>query len=270
MPTQPALAAHAVSIGYGRSVIVRDLDLTVEKGSFTALLGPNGSGKSTLLRALARLLPVRSGTVALDGRPIDGLSARQLARRIGVLGQGTVAPEGMTVAELVRQGRYPHRSLFSRWSAADEKACADALAQTGALHLKDRLLESLSGGQRQRAWISMTLAQETDILLLDEPTTYLDLAHQVEVLELMRELAGARGKTVVAVLHDLNLAARYADRIAFLKAGRLVAYGRAEELMNAQTIEDVFGLACSVLVDPFTGKPLCVPALKARAPVADK
>lgn len=255
-----ALSAENVSIGYGRTTIVSDLDMEIERGSFTALVGPNGSGKSTLLRAFAGLLPLQQGTVKLGGDTIAALSSKQIARRLGMLSQGPSVPEGMTVLDLVRQGRYPHRSIFGRWSPEDEEACEQALELTGMQHLRDRDLDSLSGGQRQRAWISMTLAQQTDILLLDEPTTFLDIAHQSEVMELLEILVSTRGKTVVAVLHDLNQAARHADRIAFLKDGRLLAHGSPGEVMNGELIELVFGVTCHVMNDPITGKPLFLPA----------
>jgi iron complex transport system ATP-binding protein len=264
-PTQHAgLAAGGLSLAYGRTAIVDDLDLAVPDRAFTALVGPNGSGKSTILRALAGLLAPKGGTVLLDGRSIARLPAKEAARRIGVLSQGPSAPEGLTVVDLVQQGRYPHRSLFGRWSEADEEACAQALQLTDMVELRDRPLDSLSGGQRQRAWIAMTLAQETPILLLDEPTTFLDLAHQIEVMELIATLVGERGKTVVAVLHDLNQAARYADHMVLLKAGRVAAAGHSEAVMTVESIGLVFGIAASIVPDPVTGTPMCIPLAKGR------
>jgi iron complex transport system ATP-binding protein len=256
----PALAAEGLSIGYGRTTIVHDLHLTIPRGAFTVLVGPNGSGKSTILRSLARLLGTQSGTILLDGASIADLPAKELARRIGVLSQSPAAPEGLTVRDLVQQGRYPHRSLFGRWSGRDEESCAHAIALTGMDAFQDRPLDSMSGGERQRAWIAMALAQETDILLLDEPTTFLDLAHQLEILDLVADLVHERGKTVVAVLHDLNQAARYGDHMVLLKQGRVVATGRPAEVMTAAAIADVFGVAASVISDPVTGTPMCVPA----------
>ncbi|ODN72155.1 ABC transporter ATP-binding protein [Methylobrevis pamukkalensis] len=256
------LAADGVSIGYGRSTIVGDLALAVPRGRFTVLVGPNGSGKSTILRTLAGLMSPRAGTVLLDGNAIASLPSRELARRIGVLSQGPRPPEGLTVEDLVQQGRYPHRSLFGRWSEADETACAEALRLTGTDSLRDRPLDSLSGGQRQRAWIAMTLAQQTDVLLLDEPTTFLDLAHQLEVLDLVADLVAERGKTAVAVLHDLNQAARYADHMVLLKAGRVVAEGPPAEVITAAAVADVFGVASSIVADPETGTPMCVPVAR--------
>jgi len=259
------LAAEGVAIAYGRSLIVEGLDLAIAPGAFTALVGPNGSGKSTILRALAGQLVPKAGTIRLDGRNLSDLSAREIARRVGVLAQGPAAPEGLTVLDLVRQGRYPHRSLFGRWSEADDRACAEALALTGMDDLTARPLENLSGGQRQRAWIAMTLAQETGILLLDEPTTFLDLAHQIELMHLIADLVAARGKTVVAVLHDLNQAARYATRMVMLKGGKIAAAGRPTEVMTAETVSKVFGLAVTIITDPVAGTPMCIPAARAPA-----
>lgn len=256
------LAAEGVAIAYGRSLIVEGLDLAIAPGTFTALVGPNGSGKSTILRALAGLLAPKAGTIRLDGRSLSGLSAREMALRIGVLAQGPAAPEGLSVLDLVRQGRYPHRSLFGRWSEADDRACAEALALTGMNDLAARPLESLSGGQRQRAWIAMTLAQQTDILLLDEPTTFLDLAHQIELMHLIADLVAARGKTVVAVLHDLNQAARYATNIVMLNSGKIAAAGHPSEVMTAEAVSQVFGLAVTIITDPVAETPMCIPAAR--------
>lgn len=259
-----ALAAEQLSIAYGRTTVVEALNLVIPSRAFTALLGPNGSGKSTVLRALAGLLAPRQGDVLLDGRSIAHLPVKGLARRIGMLAQGPGAPEGLTVTDLVRQGRYPHRPLFARWSARDDEACDEALSLTGMETFRDCPLEHLSGGQRQRAWIAMTLAQETGIILLDEPTTFLDLAHQIEVMELIASLVDDRGKTVVAVLHDLNQTARYADRMVLLKSGSIAAAGRPDEVMTIGTIADVFGVACEVVADPVTGSPMCIPLGRSR------
>lgn len=253
------LRTAGVSVAYGSNRIIAGIDIAFPDGAFTALIGPNGSGKSTLLRALAGLLPVREGTVLLDGKSISRLPTKEVARTIGVLPQGPVAPEGLTVRALVEQGRYPHRPLFGRWSEEDEAACWRALSLTGLVSLGERLLDSLSGGQRQRAWIAMALAQQTGILLLDEPTTFLDLAHQIEILDLIMELVRTRGTTVVAVLHDLNQAARYADRIALLKGGAIVAEGTPESVLTVGLIADVFGVDSHIMQDPGTGKPLCIP-----------
>jgi iron complex transport system ATP-binding protein len=254
------LTAEGVSIGYGRATIVGHLDLVIPRGAFTVLVGPNGSGKSTILRSLAGLLAPRLGTVLLDGASIASLSSKELARRIGVLSQGPSAPEGLSVRDLVQQGRYPHRSLFGRWTPQDEAACDEAMALTGMEAFRDRPLDKLSGGERQRAWIAMALAQQTGILLLDEPTAFLDLAHQLEILDLIGDLVHERGKTVVAVLHDLNQAARYADHMVLLKAGSVIGTGHPREVMTAEAIADVFGVASSIISDPVTGTPMCVPA----------
>lgn len=254
------LSAARLSAGHGRRIVVDGLDLAIADGAITCLLGANGSGKSTLLRTLARLLAPLGGEVRLDGRPAAGLPARAFARRVGMLPQNPRAPEGVTVADLVRQGRYPHRDLFGRLSARDARACEDALALTDLAGHAATPLDSLSGGQRQRAWIAMVLAQETDILLLDEPTSFLDLAHQIEVMDLLARLVGDHGKTVVTVLHKINLAARYADTVLLLKDGRLVASGPPRDTITAPLLGEVFGIDSTILADPYTGAPLCVPA----------
>lgn len=251
-------AAERVSVAYGRANIIEHLDLAIPRGVFTALVGPNGSGKSTLLRALAGLSPLSHGTIHLEGLPISSRSTKDIARRVGVLAQGPIAPDGLTVLDLVRQGRYPHRSLFCNHSEKDDEACREALQLTGMAELASRPLENLSGGQRQRAWIAMTLAQQTPILLLDEPTTYLDLAHQIEVMELIGELVASRGKTVVAVLHDLNQAARYADHIVMLKAGKIAVAGQPGTVMSSSIIEIVYGVSGIVVADPITETPMFV------------
>lgn len=259
VPNAKGLAARALSLGYGRASIVEALDVTIPAGAFSALIGPNGSGKSTLLQALAGLLTPTAGHVVLDGALIARLSAKELARRVGMLPQGPVAPEGLTVDELVQQGRYPHRPLFGRWSDRDRLACEEALRLAGMWDLRHRPLDCLSGGQRQRAWLAMTLAQETATLLLDEPTTFLDLAHQIDVMEVITELVAQRGKTVIAVLHDLNQAARYADHMVMMTQGRIVAAGPPADIMSAGTIEQVFGVRAHIIADPVTGTPMCVP-----------
>lgn len=258
-PRPAKLAGHHVSIAYGAQPIVEDLGLNVPERRFTALVGPNGSGKSTILRTFAGLMAPSRGTILLDGRNIDTLPAKEMAKRVGVLLQGPVAPEGLTVRELVRQGRYPHRAFFGRWSDEDEAACEDALMLTGTTILAGTPLDKLSGGQRQRAWIAMTLAQRGEVLLLDEPTTYLDLAHQIELMNLITVLVRDHGKTVVAVLHDLNQAARYAEHIVLLKGGRISAAGRPDDVLSEEAIADVFGVRSVIIRDPVAGTPLCVP-----------
>lgn len=246
------LRLDTLSLGYGSRMIVEGLDLKVPPRAFTVLLGRNGSGKSTVLRACAGLLKPRAGSVLLDGKPLARFTARESARRITILPQGPVAPEGLTVSDLVRQGRYPHRGLFSRWSRADEEACREALALTGMADLREQPLEDLSGGQRQRAWIAMSLAQQTDILLLDEPTTFLDLAHQAEIMSLITTLVKSRRKTIVAVLHDVNQAARHADHIVMFKAGRLVQQGPPHATITREHVRLVFDIDPEIVHDTKT------------------
>jgi iron complex transport system ATP-binding protein len=259
------LAAEHVRLAYDDRVVVHDLDLTLADGSFTAIVGPNGCGKSTLLRALGRLLRPTSGQVLLDGRAIARTPTREVAKVLGLLPQSPVAPEGLTVADLVARGRHPHQTWLRQWSRDDEAQVGEALAWTGMTELADRPVDDLSGGQRQRAWISMALAQGTDLLLLDEPTTFLDLAHQIDVLELVGRLHAERGRTVVVVLHDLNLAARYAQRLVAMKDGALVASGTPEEVLTEALLAEVFELEARVLTDPVAGTPLVVPVRRLRS-----
>jgi iron complex transport system ATP-binding protein len=258
------LAADGVTLAYGDHVVVRDLDLQLTEGSFTAIVGPNGCGKSTLLRALGRLMRPAGGQVLLDGQAIARTPTREVARLLGLLPQAPVAPEGLTVADLVARGRHPHQSWLRQWSRDDEAVVGEALAWTDMADLADRPVDELSGGQRQRAWISMALAQGTDLLLLDEPTTYLDLSHQIDVLELVGRLHAERGRTVVVVLHDLNLAARYAQRLVAMKDGALVASGTPEEVLTEQLLADVFDLEARILTDPVAGTPMVVPVRRLR------
>ncbi|WP_052809953.1 ABC transporter ATP-binding protein [Streptomonospora alba] len=262
-PAAPAesarLSAEQVTLGYGDTVVSRDLDFAVADREVTAIIGPNGCGKSTLLRALGRLLRPGAGRIMLDGHPIRSVPPREVARTVAVLPQSPQAPPGLAVADLVARGRHPHQSWYRQWSSADRAAVSHALRLTGMLDCADRTLEQLSGGQRQRAWISMALAQETDLLLLDEPTTFLDLAHQIEVLDLVRELNERHGRTVVMVLHDLNLAARYAHRLVAMCEGKVRATGAAEEVLTPGLLNEVFGLRCAVIPDPVSGTPLVVP-----------
>lgn len=252
------LHAEGVTIGYDRRVIAEDLDVRIPDGSFTVIVGPNACGKSTLLRGLARLLKPAAGQVLLDGRSIASMPAKALAREVGLLPQTSLAPDGIVVADLVSRGRYPHQKLIRQWSAEDARAVSTALAATSTTDLSTRLVDELSGGQRQRVWVAMALAQETPILLLDEPTTFLDIAHQIELLDLFRRLH-RDGRTLVAVLHDLNHAARYATHIIAMKDGHVVAEGAPRDIVTAELVEEVFGLRCVVIDDPVTGSPLVVP-----------
>jgi iron complex transport system ATP-binding protein len=254
------LEARELSLAYGRDPVVADLSVRIAEGRVTALVGANASGKSTLLRGLARLLRPARGAVFLDGQAIAALPTREVARRMAVLPQGPDVPEGITVRELVAHGRYPHGRALRRFTREDELAVERALAATSLLQLAERPLDELSGGRRQSAWIAMTLAQEAPIMLLDEPTTYLDMAHQAAVLELLRRLNREEGRTIVMVLHDLNHAARYADDLLAIRDGRLVAAGPPAEVVTEQTVRDVFGLDVLVVEDPATGGPLVVPA----------
>ncbi|MFB7633157.1 ABC transporter ATP-binding protein [Streptomyces sp. NPDC056149] len=258
-PAGARLTARDLTLSYEERTVVEGLDLDVPDGAVTVVVGPNACGKSTLLRALGRLLRPRRGAVLLDGTDLARIPTRKIAQSLGLLPQTPVAPEAITVADLVARGRQPHQRWWQQWSGQDERAVAEAMTRTDVAALADRPVDELSGGQRQRVWIAMALAQETDLLLLDEPTTYLDIAHQVEVLDLVRQLNHDRGRTVVAVLHDLNQAARYADHLVAMKAGRVVAQGRPAEVVTADLVQEVFGLASVVVPDPVTGSPLVVP-----------
>lgn len=254
------LSARDITLGYGDRIVASGLDLDVPDGRFTAVVGANACGKSTLLRALVRLLPPAAGAVLLDGRDVADLRPKALARELGFLPQGLEVPENIRSRQLVARGRYPHQSIWSTWSAEDERAVVAALAAAGATDLADREVDSLSGGQRQRVWIAMVLAQETGHLLLDEPTTFLDLTHQYQLLRMLGELRDA-GRTVVAVLHDINQACRYADHLVAMKGGRIVASGPPGDIVDAQLMAEVFDLPCIVVPDPVTGTPMVVPTL---------
>lgn len=254
----PRLAAQGVSVGYGGRAVIQDLDVTIPPGVITTIIGPNGCGKSTLLRTLTRLLKPAKGAVVLDGEDIAGLRTRDVAKKLGLLPQAPVAPEGLTVADLVAKGRHPHQSWLRQWSSDDAGVVERALAMTGVSELADRPVDSLSGGQRQRVWISMTLAQGTDLLLLDEPTTYLDLAHAIDVLDLVDDLHES-GRTVVMVLHDLNLATRYSDNLIVMRAGSILAQGHPRDVITAELLDEAFGLRAMVIDDPVGDRPLIVP-----------
>ncbi len=258
--TEPhQLCAQNITLGYGDHTVIRDLTLQIPPGKITSIVGGNGCGKSTLLRGLARLLKPGAGTVLLDGQPLSSLPTKQVARTIGLLPQSPLAPEGITVADLVGRGRHPHQGPFSRWSDADSVAVGAALEATGIESLAKRPVDELSGGQRQRVWIAMILAQETGILLLDEPTTFLDVAHQVDVLELLTELNETLATTIVMVLHDLNMATRYSHQLVAMREGTIFAQGTPEEVVTEQNVESVFGLRSVVIPDPVSGSPLVIP-----------
>lgn len=257
------LNASGLTLKYDQRTVIEDLSTEIPEGKVTMIVGANACGKSTLLRALSRLLKPASGTVTLGGKDIHTRPAREVARVLGLLPQHPTAPDGITVRDLVGRGRFPHQGFFRGWSGGaspdDQRAVLNAMSATDTLDLADRSVDQLSGGQRQRAWIAMALAQETEVLLLDEPTTYLDLAHQVEVLDLLTDLNRRRGTTVAIVLHDLNLAARYADHVIAMKGGRIAAEGDAEAVITEALVRDVFGLESRVVPDPASGTPLVVP-----------
>jgi iron complex transport system ATP-binding protein len=253
------LEAKRLTLAYDNTVIISDLSLVIPVGKITALVGANGCGKSTLLRGLARLLKPKKGNVYLNGNTIAQMPSKQIAQQLGILPQSPTAPEGLTVQDLVAQGRYPYQNWLQQWSVTDEQMVEQALTITGMQEFADRPLDALSGGQRQRAWIAMTLAQNTEILLLDEPTTFLDLAHQVELLDLLYDLHLNQGRTIVMVLHDLNQACRYADYLIAMKNGQIYAQGSPEQIITETTVKDVFGLECRIISDPVSGTPMCVP-----------
>lgn len=258
------LHGSGLTLGYDGRVVSESLDVRIPDGSFTIVVGPNACGKSTLLRALARMLRPSCGEVVLDGQEIGSLPSKEVARRLGLLPQSPTAPDAITVADLVARGRYPHQGLLRQWSRGDEAAVTAAMRATRVDDLAGRAVDELSGGQRQRVWLAMVLAQETRILLLDEPTTFLDIAHQIEILDLCAELREDRGHTLVAVLHDLNHACRYATHLIAMKDGAVIAEGTPGAIVDAELVEQVFGLRCRVVEDPETGTPLIVPAARGR------
>lgn len=268
LPALPALAVEDLVVRYGDLTALDVASLEIRLGEVTAVIGPNGCGKSTLLRTLGRLVQPDRGRVLLHGTPLRDLPSRHVAREVAILPQGPVAPDGLTVADLVSRGRDPHRRWYDQWSRADERVVLECLEATGMSDLADRGLDALSGGQRQRAWIAMALAQDTGILLLDEPTTYLDVVHQLDVLGLVRELNDRRGLTVVMVLHDLTMAARYADRLVAMRDGRVLADGAADDVITPEVLRRVFDLECEVVHDRLTGRPAVVPLARAVAEVA--
>ncbi|HEX3784526.1 MAG TPA: ABC transporter ATP-binding protein [Pseudonocardiaceae bacterium] len=259
------LRGEDLTLAYDQKTIVDGLDVEIADNCFTVIVGANGSGKSTLLRGLARMLTPKSGAVHLDGQEIRSLPSKEVARRLGLLPQGPIAPDGITVADLVARGRYPHQGLLRQWSPADEAATTEAMRATGVGEFAGSYVGELSGGQRQRVWLAMVLAQQTPILLLDEPTTYLDIAHQIDVLNLCATLHEQHGRTLVAVLHDLNHACRYAGRLIAMRDGQIVAQGEPGRIVTSALVEEVFGLRCTVIDDPETGTPLVIPAARKPA-----
>jgi ferric enterobactin transport system ATP-binding protein len=257
--TQSRLHGATLTLGYGKKIIAESLNVSIPNGKFTAIIGPNGCGKSTLLRTLSRLMKPLNGQVWLDGEQIERYATKEVARRIGLLPQNASAPGDITVQELVSRGRYPHQPLFTRWREEDERAVSRAMKATGIEALASQSVDTLSGGQRQRAWIAMVLAQETSILLLDEPTTWLDISHQIDLLELLSALNEQQGFTLAAVLHDLNQACRYANHIIALREGVIVAQGDPKEIVTAELIERIYGMRCMIIDDPVAGTPLVVP-----------
>lgn len=262
--SRPVLQSQKLSLGYGDKTIIKNIDLDIPEGKVTTLIGANGCGKSTLLRSMARLLKPQSGSVLLDGKEVFTSSTREIAKRLAILPQSPVAPEGMSVLQLVRQGRYPHQSWLKQWSEEDERCVKEALEATSMSEFAERTVDSLSGGQRQRAWIAMTLAQNTPVILLDEPTTYLDLSHQIDILDLLFDLNRSSGRTVVMVLHDLNLACRYADNIVAVKDGEVYAHGAPEDVITSELVKEVFHLESQIIPCPLFGTPTCVPHGKGR------
>ncbi|WP_265500457.1 ABC transporter ATP-binding protein [Paracoccus beibuensis] len=259
MTVDHQLSVTELTAGYGGTPILQGLNLDLLPGQITAIVGANACGKSTLLRVMSRLLRPDAGQVTLDGGSIHRMPTRALARVLGLLPQSPVAPEGITVADLVSRGRHPHQGLVSRWRRTDDEAVAAALDATRMSDLADRSVDELSGGQRQRAWIAMALAQDTDLLMLDEPTTFLDVSHQIELLDLLCDLNARRGTTIVMVLHDLNLAARYADHLVALRHGQLLVQGPPEDVLVERTVHQVFGLTSRIVTDPVSGRPMMLP-----------
>jgi iron complex transport system ATP-binding protein len=262
-----SLEVKSLSLSYGETIIIDQLDLEIPKGKITVFIGSNGCGKSTLLRSMARLLKPKEGSVILDGKEIAKYSTKEVAKRLAILPQSPIAPEGLTVLQLVKQGRYPYQNWLNQWSDEDERMVNRALEATHLKELAERPMDSLSGGQRQRAWIAMTLAQGTDTILLDEPTTYLDMTHQIEILDLLYDLNEKEGRTIVMVLHDLNLASRYSHNVVAIKDHKVFAQGRPEEVITSSLVRSVFGMESQIMTCPLYGSPLCIPYGKGKKPL---
>ncbi|MFJ7831320.1 ABC transporter ATP-binding protein [Peribacillus sp. NPDC097284] len=261
---RPAISTQSLALGYGDKLIINEMNIEIPHGKITVFIGANGCGKSTLLRSVARLLKPHSGSVLLEGKAISSMASKDIARKMAILPQAPQAPEGLTVYQLVKQGRYPYQSWLKQWSSLDEEKVQKAIESTNLTGLKDQVVDELSGGQKQRAWIAMTLAQDTDIILLDEPTTYLDMAHQIDILDLLFELNDSEKRTIVMVLHDLNLACRYADNLVSLKDGKIFTQGRPEDIITPEMVYQVFGMKCQIARDPIFGSPICIPFGKGR------
>ncbi|MEG3756176.1 ABC transporter ATP-binding protein [Psychromonas arctica] len=259
LPAQAALSTQSVTLAYEQNVIAKDLSVDIPHGKFTVIVGPNGCGKSTLLRSLSRLLVPQSGEILLNGKNIHSQSTKEVAKKLGLLPQSAIAPDGIKVIDLVSRGRFPHQKWFQPWSEADQQAVELAMQATGVIDYAELNVDQLSGGQRQRVWVAMALAQETSLLLLDEPTTYLDIAHQIELMDLFQDLNQIQGHTLVAVLHDLNHACRYADHLIMIKSGQVIATGAPNEIVTEAIIQQVFGLSCLILTDPVSNTPLIIP-----------
>lgn len=259
MTTPISLETQAVTLGYEHNIIARDLSLHIPEGKFSVIVGANGCGKSTLLRAMSRLLAPTSGLVLLNGQNIHSLPTRDVAKILGLLPQSAIAPDGIKVMDLIARGRFPHQTWFQPWREEDQNAVDAAMKATNITEFAHHHVDQLSGGQRQRVWVAMALAQETPLLLLDEPTTYLDIAHQIELMDLFQDLNRLQGHTLVAVLHDLNQACRYADNLIAIKSGQVMATGVPKDIVTEALIEDVFGLSCVILEDPISGTPLVIP-----------
>lgn len=265
MKSATQLVAHDLCLRYDSRIVAQQLSVEIPDNSLTMIIGPNACGKSTLLRALSRMLKPATGSVLLDGRDINSFGTKEVARKLGLLPQSSIAPDGITVADLVARGRYPHQGFFRQWSVDDDLVVCRAMEQAGVMDLASRFVDELSGGQRQRVWLAMALAQDTRLLLLDEPTTYLDMAHQIEVLNLCAELHEQGNRTIVVVIHELNLAARYATHLIVMKEGAVQAAGNPGNIITPELIKETFDLSCHVISDPATGTPLIVPAARIRA-----
>jgi len=260
--TPSTFTGQDLHLSYGGPPIVEELTVTIPTQAITAIIGPNGCGKSTLLKALARILIPEQGKVEVNEVDIHSQSTKEIARQLGLLPQNPRSPDGITVSDLIQRGRYPHQGIFRQWSREDESSVSKALSLTELTNFSDRPIDELSGGQRQRVWIAMLLAQETPIMLLDEPTTHLDIAHQIEVLDLLKELTEQHNRTIVMVLHDINLAVRYANNLIAMRDGEIKTAGKPRDVLTAQMIHDVFSIQAQILPDPVSGSPLCIPVIK--------